>query len=108
MKDSNKRQTYFRAKKHVDCIRDFYVHLIIYLIVNVSISSFLIYHEIGDGETFNEAISNFSVYGVWLFWGIGLSTHAFRAFGLPFIFGRNWEEDKMKEFMYEDINNRWE
>jgi hypothetical protein len=108
MRKLENNDAYYRARKHVECTRDFYIHLFFYLIVNILISSFKIINNLNDGEKFNEAFFDFSTVAIWLFWGIGLAIHVFKVFGLLFILGRNWEEEKMKEFMDEDINNRWD
>ena len=103
------KDKFYRAQKHVKCVRDFYTHLIVYLVINISISSFIVYNKMWvDGELFNQAFFDFSTFAIWLFWGIGLSIQGFKVFGLPFIFGRNWENEKIKEFMEEETNNRWE
>lgn len=59
-----------------------------------------------DGANFLESISEFETFKVWLYWGIGLVVHAFSVFGLPFIFGKNWEENKIQQFMEEESKNR--
>jgi hypothetical protein len=37
-------------------------------------------------------------------WGIGLVAHGLRAYGYNPLFGKNWEERKIKEFMDKDRN----
>jgi len=108
MKNLQDKDAYDRAKQHVECLRGFYIHLIFYLVINTLISSFKIYNGIEDGETFNEAFFDFGTVAVWLFWGIGLAIHGVKVFGLPLILGRNWEEEKIKEYMGDDGDNRWE
>lgn len=35
-------------------------------------------------------------------WGIGLLTHGLSVFALPGMFGKNWEERKIREYMDQD------
>jgi uncharacterized membrane protein YgcG len=108
MEKLENKDTYFRAKQYVDCLRGFYSHLTVYLIINILISSFKILRNLENGETFNDAFFDFSTIAVWMFWGIGLSIHAFKVFGFPFILGRNWEEEKIKQYMNEETQNQRE
>ena len=88
--DNSNTYTYRRAKEKVETIKSFYMNLIAYCIVisilawvNLNTTSFLwfIFPALG--------------------WGIGLLGHGFRAYGYNPIFGKNWEERKIKEFMNE-------
>lgn len=83
---------YKEAKERVEEIKSFYVHLIIYLLVNLVL--FII----------NILTSPGSLWFYWpLFgWGIGLFFHGFSVFGTRRIFGKDWEERKIKEIMEED------
>lgn len=82
---------YNKAVEQVACIKSFYTHLVIYFLVmgvlayvNYSTTSFIwvIFPAVG--------------------WGLGLLSHGFRAFGQNLIFGRDWEERKIKELMKND------
>ena len=103
MKNFKKEDRYHRAVKHVEDIRKFYGHLLVYLIVNIEISGIKIYNDMVDGD-----VLVFGTMAVWVFWGIGLAFHAFKVFGLPKILGKNWEEEKINEYMNEDSQDRWE
>ncbi|MGB1042569.1 MAG: 2TM domain-containing protein [Tenacibaculum sp.] len=93
---------YLLAKKRVEKIKGFYVHLAVYIGVNIFISCVIIFGLINDGDSFNDAISNFGAYATWLFWGIGLFFHWIGVFGTNIFFGKNWEERKIKEYMDND------
>jgi hypothetical protein len=98
---------YLRAKKRVEKIKGFYVHFAIYILVNLFLSSIIIYGLTSDdGDTFGEAFSNFGVYSTWVFWGIGVFFHWLGVFGFNSLFGRNWEEKKLKEIMDKDKLNQ--
>jgi hypothetical protein len=41
-------------------------------------------------------------------WGIGLAFQAYRVYGHNSVFGIDWEERKIKEFMNEKQNKHWD
>ena len=93
---------YRRAMDRVDRLRGFYNHAMVYVIVNLAISTYKVIRNLGGGESYYEAVFDFNTVIVWLFWGIGLALHAFSVFGLPMILGKDWEERKIKEYMEND------
>lgn len=107
MKDNRYERKFHKAKNHVDRLRRFYVHVIVYVVVNVIISGMKIGRNLRSGELFDEAFLDMSTYLLWILWGIGLALHAFSVFGLPLILGKNWEEDKIDEFMKQDQQDSW-
>lgn len=96
-------QKFRRAKKKVKEIKGFYVHLTVYLIVNAFI---LISGLVASGD--------WKIFWAWnsfstaIFWGIGIVFHAFKVFGFDFLFGKNWEEQKIKDIMDKDKKEFWE
>lgn len=107
MNYSDKDRKYLQAKSRVEKLRAFYTHLTVYILINTTISTFKIIRNFNSGESFEDAFFNLNTSGVWLFWGIGLAIHAFSVFGLPLILGHNWEEEKIKQFMEEEKNNKF-
>ena len=104
----DKDDAYFRARKHVECLRGFYVHAAIYVLINSGITIFKLLRNFRNGETFNEAFFDLGTFFIWGLWGIGLALHAFSVYGIPFILGKNWEDKKLKEFMNEEENqDQW-
>ena len=99
---SNER--YNAAYKRVKRIKGFYIHLLVYVLVNASI---LI-------SIYNNSSEGFAVFVKWenwstaLFWGIGIVAHGLSVFGKNLFFSSDWEEKKMKEFMEEDKGTKWE
>ncbi len=89
-KDENK---YIRAKERVEQLKKFYGKLGTYLVFMAIF-----------------AIINYSTNGLrypWFLWiagawGLGIVIEAGKTFGISMIFGRNWEERKIKELMGED------
>jgi len=99
-RDFTKEQNYIKAKKRVKAIKGFYIHLMVFVIVNIFISGVVVFGLMQNDFTFYDAITNFGVYSTWLFWGIGMFFHWMGVFGFKSIgFGNDWEEKKIKEFM---------
>lgn len=82
-------ERYKYAKKKVEELRGFYVHVLIYIVVNIGL--FL--------------MNLIQTPGAWWFywatigWGIGLAAHAVSVFTHYGVFGKDWEEKKIKEEM---------
>ncbi|HGH7182955.1 histidine kinase [Bacillus cereus] len=82
---------YLRAKKRMENLKAFYIHFTVYILVNLML--FLI-NISSDSST------------LWFLyplagWGIGIVIHGLTTF--PFgIFGKEWEERKIKEYMEKD------
>lgn len=82
---------YIEAKKKVKEMKGFYIHLFVYIIVNM----FLISRNVQQGDPLND-IDN---YWTAIFWGVGVLVHAIRVFVPNVILGRDWEERKTRELM---------
>lgn len=96
------QQHYNKAKRQVKKLKDFYVHLAVYLVINAFI---LIVHYQGLHQ--GESLFTFNRLSTAFFWGIGLVAHAASVFIPNIIFGRNWEERKIKKLM-DNNKQRWE
>ncbi|WP_405605210.1 2TM domain-containing protein [Polaribacter sp. Asnod1-A03] len=102
-RDFKEEQNYIKAKKRVKKIKGFYIHLIVYVLVNIFLSGIIIFGLSHSGDSIDEILSNFGVYSTWLFWGIGMFFHWLGVFGFNSIgFGSDWEEKKIKEMMEKD------
>lgn len=93
---------YELAKKRVKKIKDFYIHLLVYLALN----SFWLIGK-AQNRTFEEFFT-FNTFSTALFWGIGIAFHAVNVFGKQLAFGKNWEEKKIKEYMEEEKSKGWD
>lgn len=89
-KNYNQR-AYERAQKRVKELRCFYQHLAIYVLF----IPFFVWLNL-HGSDFPWAI--FPIVG----WGLGVISHAAETFEWKILFGRDWEERKIKEFMDKD------
>lgn len=88
---------YNKARKRVEDLKGFYSNLLTYCLV----IPFLIF-------------INYKTY--WAFkwfwfptlgWGIGLSIHAYHVFVNNSLFGRQWEERKIQEFIEKEEKKQW-
>lgn len=86
-----KEKRYQKARERVEAIKGFYGNLTAYLIV----IPFLIW--------LNTRTTDFPwVIFPALFWGIGVVTHGLEAYGYNPLWGKRWEERKIREFMEKD------
>lgn len=76
---------YFRAQERVTEIKDFYGHLLTYIII-MPFLVFINYYTYWDYQWFW-----FPLFG----WGVGLCIHAFTVFG----YGSDWEQRKIQEII---------
>ncbi|ABN58402.1 MULTISPECIES: 2TM domain-containing protein [Methanoculleus] len=85
----DEQERYARARRRVEEIRGFYEHLVLYTAVNLVLFGI------------NMLFSPDSLWFYWVtfFWGIGVVLHGFGVFVEGRIFGRDWEEKKIREFM---------
>ncbi len=100
LSDFRKEEAYLRAKKKVESIVGFYWHLAVYVIINLFL---IILIGVNSGEGF----TSFGTYATAIFWGIGLLFHFLGVFGPNFIFGKDWENKKIEEYMEKERRN-WE
>ena len=77
-----------RAKKRVEEIKGFYIHLAVYVVIRT----------MGEGETFWKFSSFFTL----IFWGIGLAFHWAHVFNFNPLFGKKWEERQIQKYIEKD------
>lgn len=91
--DTNVEETsYERARRRMEELKGFYVHLGVYLAVNLGL--FLINYLTSRG--------NWWFYWPLIGWGIAVVIHAFTVFGVERLFGRSWEQRKIQQLMDEE------
>ena len=93
MENSNKEK-YNRAKKRVDELKGFYIHLAIYVVINafILVNLYLRNDDFWRWEHFFTLIA----------WGVGVLFHASKTFGFNPLLGKNWEERQIQKYMDED------
>jgi hypothetical protein len=80
---------YKKAQARVEEIKGFYIHVTIYVIVNLGL---VLINVLSTPE-------KLWFYWPLIGWGIGLVIHAVTVFGLQGFLGQEWEEKKIKQFM---------
>ena len=96
--DNNKEEKYNRARKRVEALKGFYYHLITYCLF-IPFLIFINYNTYWGFHWFW-----FPIIG----WGVGLSFHAYHVYVNNGVFGGNWEQRKIEQFMREEEEQRWE
>lgn len=91
-------ERYQRAKKQVEEIKGFYGNLISYILVN----GFLMFINLKYSPEY--------LWFLWsaLGWGVGLLFHGMKVFNYSPFLGKDWEEKKLKEFMDQEKNKKYE
>ncbi|NND11587.1 MAG: 2TM domain-containing protein [Flavobacteriaceae bacterium] len=102
MNNNKKDVAYIMAKHRAEKLKRFYVHGIVFIVVNGFLLLFKVIRNMNNGETFVDALLDWSAATTPLIWGIVLGIHAFSVFGPNIILGRDWEEAKLKQFMKEE------
>ncbi len=97
-------ERYNIAYKRVKRIKGFYVHALVYVLVNIFIVTKNYYGNTQSNPNFWSWIN----FNTALFWGIGLAAHGLSVFGKNIFFGKNWEERKIQELMEKEKSEKWE
>jgi hypothetical protein len=87
-----------RAFNRVKKIKGFYIHLIVYVLVNIGLI-------IMRTNFFDKGETNFwtwQTFNTCIFWGIGLVAHGASVFGKDIFLGKEWEEKKLEHFLKEE------
>ena len=101
--NNNFEERYEDAQKRIKRLKGFYSHLGAYIMVNILIIVLNI-SNLEPGESYFKFENFFTAF----FWGIGLVAHGVSVFGHHLIFGKKWEERKIKEFMEKETHDKWE
>lgn len=89
--ESEENIRYQQARHQVKRMKGFYIHLIVFIAVNVLF--------IVDYRADNGPILDPEIYISTLLWAIGLAVHGISVFSPNFIFGKKWEERKIQEIL---------
>lgn len=100
MNNSDQEIAYEVAQKRVKKLKGFYIHLLVYLVVNIMI----IYANYTYSKT-NASLFEFRNFSTAIWWGIGLLAHGLNVFTIDLIFGKDWEERKIRELMNREKEN---
>jgi uncharacterized integral membrane protein len=89
MVEDHNDEAYKRAKKRVKDLRDFYTHVIIYVVVNIIL---LVINLIQNPDSL-------WFYWVTIGWGIGLGFHGLSVLMHGNLLGQDWEDRKVEKYM---------
>jgi len=96
---NDKLDKYTRAKKRVEELKGFYIHAVVYTIVNAFILVNIYLHSSGNFWK----IEHFSTL---FFWGIGLFFHASKVFGFNPLFNKKWEQRQIEKYIAQDKEDK--
>ena len=92
---------YLNAKKRVKQVKGFYIHALVFVLVN----AFIIMMKVINGQhVAGEPQIKISQFLTIIIWGVGLVAHGLSVFLPNFILGKNWEEKRIRELMDKDKN----
>ena len=91
--EANDQARYERAKQKVEILQGFYVHAIVFVIVNLGLAAY------------NLATNPDNIWFVFVLggWGIGLVAHGVYALGSGRFLGEAWQERKIREEMDREL-----
>lgn len=101
MRNQQNNLKYIRAKNRVEREKGFYMHLAIYIIVNIGITAFKLYGSMYSWDAFTGELIGFNVLSTWFVWGIILLFHF-----VVFKFGGQWEDRKIEELMRDELSKK--
>jgi hypothetical protein len=91
-----------RAKQRIEEIKKFYKHVAAYILVNLFLAFVwnFSFKVVGNFKLSNQFDGDgYTHIPIWLIWGFFLAIHALKTFGFANLFGKDWEEKKIDEFM---------
>src|SRR6187551_2260061 len=95
---------YELACKQVERIKEFYVHVLVYVVVNILLIAYSYY----SGNLGSEIFFRLETFCIPFFWGLGLLVNGLSVFCRNLFLGIYWEEKKIREFMDKDKRQKFE
>ena len=91
---------YIQANRRVKALKRFYIHLFLFLIVNMALLFRLLMLEKDESLDFFVWV----VLNIMITWSVGILIHAWIVFKGRIIFSKQYEDSKIEELMREDQN----
>jgi len=95
--DTENNKKFLRAKKRVEVLKKYYIHLAIFITVIITTS--IIKGVYGVREEI--IYGGFDTFTIWIWWGIAVAFHTFKVFGSRIFLSKDWEDQKIKDYMDE-------
>lgn len=92
-----------RAQNKVKELKGFYIHLTVFVAINLLISTLTIMARMNGGESFERAFFSFGSFSTAFFWGIGLVFHGIKVFNYNPFFSKDWEQRQIQKYIQEDV-----
>ncbi|MEZ4796730.1 MAG: 2TM domain-containing protein [Flavobacteriaceae bacterium] len=89
---------YIEAKQRVKMLKRFYIHLFLFLILNIALLFRLLMLEKDESLNFFVWV----VLNIMIIWSIGILIHAWIVFKGRLIFSKEYEDRKIEELMREN------
>ena len=115
--ETEKYQKYERAVKHVRGFREFYKHLVTYLVFVIALLIFktrivyVVQTNVGSSDPELLDWIHINITFIPIIWGMAVLIHGIYVYRRKFQFFNGWEDRKMKELMKEEEeqrSTRWE
>lgn len=100
--DTNNISKQERAAEKIKQIKGFYIHLTIYVIMNIAIIAVNTVAQINNGWSVFDALFFFGHLITPVAWGLGLFFHGMKVFGFRTFFSKEWEERQIKKYLDEE------
>ena len=100
--ETNRSTKNAEAQKRVKELKGFYIHLIIYIFINLMILAAKIIGNHYYGDSFMGPVWHFSTFATPIFWGVGLVFHAIKVFQVNPFFSKEWESRQIQKYLEED------
>jgi len=99
--DGTNEERLKKAKRKVDALKGFYIHLTVYILVNAFILVNIYLETVRENSEFLKWEHFFVLFA----WGIGLFFHAVGVFRWNPFFGKDWEKRQIEKYIREDEEN---
>lgn len=96
--EENSQDKLIRAKKRVDQLKGFYIHLAVYIVVNAFLLVNIYIRTANEEGSFWQVGHFLTLF----FWGMGLLFHASQTFNFNPFFGKKWEEKQIQKYIEKD------
>ena len=100
MESKKQEELYLRAKHRVERVRGFYIHMAIYIVINLALIFGLM--ELWNLDNWSTKFWSLQRFSTAIVWGVGLFIHGVMVFKVPKFFGYEWEKRKLEQFMNEE------